>query len=196
MQNKLEISCRPIVPCMMDKYVASAELEPGMSRDISLPTSPRMVYAPCPERSPMIGFQASKYFPSSADVRLNSIECSYWPYFVAPHLHINWIPSPVKFLDIKPSTLLYSSPNTISWSSTPILNQSTKIHNPITLKMHSFTMTTFFLLLVALLATPILGDYVERRGYDQKFGELERRTPTPARRRGGSSDSDDDGMLS
>lgn len=62
--------------------------------------------------------------------------------------------------------------------------------------MHSFTMTTFFLLLVALLATPILGDYVERRGYDQRFGELERRTPTPARRRGGSSSDDDDGMLS
>ncbi|RPB16189.1 hypothetical protein P167DRAFT_532663 [Morchella conica CCBAS932] len=58
--------------------------------------------------------------------------------------------------------------------------------------MHSFTMTTFFLLLVALLATPILGDYVERRGYDQRFGELERRTPTPARRRGGSSSDDDD----
>ncbi|KAL0633446.1 hypothetical protein Q9L58_007659 [Maublancomyces gigas] len=56
--------------------------------------------------------------------------------------------------------------------------------------MKSFTLLTFPFVLAALLATPSYGEYVERRGYDQKFGSLEARDPLP-KKRGGGGGSDD-----
>ncbi|KAH8151190.1 uncharacterized protein LAJ45_04892 [Morchella importuna] len=55
--------------------------------------------------------------------------------------------------------------------------------------MFSFTIPKLFLLLVALLTTPIFGDYVELPGHAKSFGGLEARTPTPARKKGGSSNA-------
>lgn len=61
--------------------------------------------------------------------------------------------------------------------------------------MKSFTLTALFLVLIALFASPIVADYVERRGYDAGYGELEARNPEPRRRGGGSDDDDSDRMF-
>lgn len=55
--------------------------------------------------------------------------------------------------------------------------------------MKSFTLVAPLFFLVALFATPSFGDYVERPGYDQRFGALAARDPEP-KRRGGSSGDD------
>ncbi|RPB09671.1 hypothetical protein P167DRAFT_577122 [Morchella conica CCBAS932] len=57
--------------------------------------------------------------------------------------------------------------------------------------MFSFTIPKLrlFLVLVAFLATPIFGDYVELPGYTKSFGGLEARTPTPAPKKLGSSNA-------
>lgn len=60
--------------------------------------------------------------------------------------------------------------------------------------MKSFTVLTILFVLVALLAAPTFGDYVERAGYDQKFGALAARDPVPKKRGGGSNGDDDSGI--